>query len=321
MQYAYGGIFLISLLLLPIYFLFIRKKHDETWMLVFCICVSIVNLGYTLIALSKTVEFALFANKVTYFGQVLLPLCMFMMITKRCGYHIKKWVTVTLISVAALMYAVILTTGHLDWYYTSATIENVAGATILKKEYGVLHPTNLIYVLAYFIAMVTVLCVSFKKKRNASQAHAVGMLIIVLGNIGMWLIQKVVPWEFELLSITYLMSAGGFFAVWMVLSDYVHKDDIQKYSPAKAEELAVRITTMTMEEKLFKVLSFVKEDNPLSIREREILEMIIVGKKRRDIADTIHLSENTVKTYTRSLYGKLAIGCREELYELLLKEG
>ena len=159
MQYAYGGIFLASLLLLPIYFLFVRKKHDEPWMFIFCICVSIVNLGYTLIALSGTVEFALFANKVAYLGQVMLPLCMFMMISGRCGYKYNKLVTFALIGAAALMYAIILTTGHLDWYYTDATIENVAGATILKKEYGVLHPTNLIYVLSYFVGMITVLCV------------------------------------------------------------------------------------------------------------------------------------------------------------------
>jgi DNA-binding NarL/FixJ family response regulator len=47
--------------------------------------------------------------------------------------------------------------------------------------------------------------------------------------------------------------------------------------------------------------------------------MVIAGKKRREIAETIHLSENTVKTYTRTLYGKLNITCREELYELLLQ--
>ena len=76
---------------------------------------------------------------------------------------------------------------------------------------------------------------------------------------------------------------------------------------------------MTMEAKLAKVLTFVKEDNPLSMREREILEMIIAGKKRREIAEKMHLSENTVKTYTRTLYGKLGISCREELYELLLQ--
>lgn len=54
MQYTYGAIFLASPVLLPLYFLFV--------------CVSIVNLGYTLVAFSKTVEFALFANKITYLG-------------------------------------------------------------------------------------------------------------------------------------------------------------------------------------------------------------------------------------------------------------
>lgn len=320
MQYAYGGIFLASLLLLPIYFLFVRKKHNEPWMLVFCICVSIVNLGYTLIAVSKTVEFALFANKIAYLGQVMLPLCMFMMIAKRCGYRFKKWVTLTLIGVSALMYAVILTIGHLDWYYTSATIENVAGATVLHKEYGVLHPTNLIYVLAYFVAMITVLCVSFKNNKNASQKHATGMLIIVFGNIGMWLVQKVIPWEFELLSITYLMSAGAFLAVWLMLSDYVHKSEIASSPAVEKLRLGVDIATMPMDIKVGKILLFVKNGETLATREREILELILANKRRKEIADALCLSENTVKTYTRTLYSKLGVKSREELYALLLRE-
>ena len=319
MQYAYGGIFLASLLLLPIYLMLVRKKHDEPWLFVFCICVSLVNLGYTLIAVSKTVEFALFANKIAYLGQVMLPLCMFMMIAGRCGYHFKKWVTFVLLGVAALMYAVILTTGHLDWYYTDATIETIAGASVLKKEYGVLHPLNLIYVLSYFVGMVAALCISFKKNKDASQAQATGMLIIVLGNIGMWLVQKVVPWEFELLSIIYLMSAGGFLAVWLMLQDYVHKRDIPKFSPAARERLEVEITSLSMEEKLARVMRAVDPDDPLGIREREILELILKNMKRKCIADELHLSENTVKTYTRSLYSKLGVTCREELYSLLLQ--
>jgi DNA-binding NarL/FixJ family response regulator len=104
-----------------------------------------------------------------------------------------------------------------------------------------------------------------------------------------------------------------------MMQDYVHKSDIPMYTQAQKEELAVQITTMTMEAKLARILTFVKEDHPLSMREREILEMVIAGKKRREIADTMHLSENTVKTYTRTLYGKLNISCREELYELLLQ--
>ena len=314
MQYAYGGIFLASLLLLPIYFLFVRKKHDEPWMFIFCVCVSIVNLGYTLIALSGTVEFALFANKVAYLGQVMLPLCMFMMISGRCGYKYNKLVTFALIGAAALMYAIILTTGHLDWYYTDATIENVAGATILKKEYGVLHPTNLIYVLSYFVGMITVLCVSFRKNKDASQIHAVGMLIIVLGNIGMWLIQKVVPWEFELLSITYLISAAGFLAVWLVLSDYIHKSEVPP--PVIVEEKApiIIVDSLSRAEKIKIIIESLPENTTLSARQMDILERILDGKSRKEIAFDLHLSENTVKTHTGMLYKALGVSGRDEIY-------
>ena len=319
MQYAYGGIFLVSLLLLPIYFFLVRKKQDNPWMFIFCICVSIVNLGYTLIAVSNTVDFALFANKIAYLGQVMLPLCMFMMIAEQCGYHFKKQVTITLVAVAALMYAVILTTGHLDWYYTSATIEKVAGATVLNKEYGVLHPTNLIYVLTYFVAMVAVIFLSFKNNKGTAQTQATGMLIIVLGNIGMWLIQKVIPWEFELLSITYLMSAGAFLAVWLMLSDYVHKSEVPP--PIIVEEKApiIIVDSLNRAEKIKVILESLPENTTLSARQMEILERILDGKSRKEIACDLHISENTVKTHTGMLYKALGVSGRDEIYAMFQK--
>lgn len=320
MQYAYGVIFLLSLVLIPLYFALVRKKQDEPWLLVLFISVSIVNLGYTLIAFAKTVEFALFSNKVAYLGQVMMPLCMFMLISKRCGYKYKKWIVGVLIGAAAAMLAIVCTAGYLDIYYTGATIESVAGATVLRKEYGILHPANLIYVVAYFIAMLSVLSVSLSKRKAASQKHACILLAIVVGNIGIWCVQKVIPWDFELLSIIYLMSSGAFLAVWCMLQDYVHKTDIPKYTSKEREGLGVRITGMSMEQKLAKVLNVVSDRETLAIREREVLELILDNKKRREIADLLHLSENTVKTYTRSLYSKLGVTCREELYSLLLQE-
>jgi DNA-binding CsgD family transcriptional regulator len=242
-----------------------------------------------------------------------------MIISKLCGYTYKKWLIGALICAAALMFSIVCTTGYLDWYYTDASIENIAGATVLRKEYGVLHPINLIYVILYFGAMLSVLGLSIKHHKNASQMHAFGMLLIVLGNIAMWCVGKVIPWEFELLSVTYLMSSSAFLIELLTIQDYVRKKNVFQYTEAKKNELAVQITTLTMEAKLTKVLTFVKEDNPLSAREREILEMIIMGKRRKEIASALYLSENTVKTYTRTLYGKLNISCREQLYELLLQ--
>ena len=57
----------------------------------------------------------------------------------------------------------------------------------------------------------------------------------------------------------------------------------------------------------------------LCTREREILEFILENKKRKEIAKELYLSENTIKTYTRTLYAKLGVTCREELFSLLLE--
>ena len=123
MAIAYGLIFALSLIMPPLYFAFIRKKQDEPWLLGLFLCVCVVTLGYFLVSISKTVEFALWANKITYLGQVFVPMCMFMIISKLCGFAYKKWILGVLIGVAVIMYAIVFTTGWLDWYYTNATLE------------------------------------------------------------------------------------------------------------------------------------------------------------------------------------------------------
>ena len=319
MQWTYGALFLLSLSLLPLYFLFVRKKQNEPWLLFLFACVAVVNLGYTLIAFSNTVEFALFANKITYLGQVLIPLCMFMLISKLCGYTYKKWVLGVLIGAAVIMFAIIYTTGYLDWYYTSATIEKVDGATVLHKEYGVLHPINLIYVILYFVGMITVIGLSLGQHKSASQKHACGMLLIVLGNIAMWCFGKVIPWEVEFLSVTYLMSAGGFLIEWLMLQDYVHKNEVP--SPVIVEEKApiIIVDNMTRAEKIKTILASLPEDTVLSTRQMDILERILDYKSRKEIAVELHLSENTVKTHTGMLYKALGVSGRDEIYAMFQK--
>ena len=162
--------------------------------------------------------------------------------------------------------------------------------------------------------MVTVLCVSFKKNKDASQEHAIGMLIIVLGNIGMWLVQKVVPWEFELLSITYLMSAGGFLAVWLVLSDYVHKSEVPPQIIVEEKAPIIIVDSMSRAEKIKVIVETLPENTTLSARQMEILQLILDGKSRKEIAADLCLSENTVKTHTGMLYKALGVSGKDEIY-------
>ena len=50
----------------------------------------------------------------------------------------------------------------------------------------------------------------------------------------------------------------------------------------------------------------------LSAREREVLNELARGATYADIAASLFVSENTVKTHVSSLYGKLAVSRRSE---------
>ena len=70
MSIAYGIMAGISLLLLAGYWLLVRKK--EVWLQLLYLCVSVVNFGYFLLSLSRSLAFALMANKLAYLGSVFL---------------------------------------------------------------------------------------------------------------------------------------------------------------------------------------------------------------------------------------------------------
>jgi len=296
----------------------VMVKNKEFWLTMLYVCVSVVNLGYLLTSLAKTVGFAVFGNNVAYLGSVFLSMCMFLTIVRLCGFEIKKAHVITCVSLGVVMFAIVASSPTLPLYYKSVDIEMIDGAAKLVKKYGVLHPVYLVYLLGYFVAMIGTIAHSVRKKKIGKPKFAGFIAAIVCSNIIMWLFEKLVRWEYEFLSVMYIASELLLLLLYWMMQDYVPIRDVPKITPAE-ENLGVDIETMPMNVKIGKVLLFVRNGEMLSRREREILERILNNKKRREIAEDLHLSENTVKTYTRTLYSKLGVSCREELYALLLK--
>ena len=303
--------------LLIAYLLLVNKK--EFWLTTLYICIAVVNLGYLLMSVAKSVEFAVFANDVAYFGSVFLSICMLFTIVKLCGFKTKRWYMIGCLTSAVVMFLIVASSPMLPLYYKSVDIEIIDGSAKLVKEYGPLHNLYLVYLLGYFSAMIATIIYSVKRKKPGSTKFAGFIAGIVCSNILVWLFEKFINWDFEFLSVSYIISELLLLLVYWMMQDYVHKSDIPTFTGAERQRLGIEITAMPMEVKIGKILDFVDENDALSIREREILEMILANKKRREIADRMHLSENTIKTYTRTLYAKLGVTCREELYALLLK--
>jgi DNA-binding CsgD family transcriptional regulator len=307
----------IATILLIGYCVLVRNK--EQWLLLLYVCVTVVNVGYFLLSVSKTVEFAIFANDITYLGSVFLSMSMFLTIVRLCGFEVRKRLVVILLTIGAVMFVIVATVGILPWYYKEVELTFVGGAAKLKKVYGVLHPTYLIYLLSYFSAMIACIVQSVRKKMIASQRHASLLAAIVFGNIAVWFLEKFIPWDFEFLSVSYLFSEVILIGLYWMMQDYIRIDLVPQSEQEKFVPITVDITTMPVEEKMLKILSTLRPGEILVAREREILEMVLQNKKRKEIADELCLSENTIKTYTRTLYGKIGVSSREEPFALLVK--
>lgn len=67
--------------------------------------------------------------------------------------------------------------------------------------------------------------------------------------------------------------------------------------------------------------SMISQDNPLSPQEKRILQLISLGKSNQDIADTLYLSNGTVRNYTSSIFNKLSANNRVEAARIARDKG
>ena len=72
---------------------------------------------------------------------------------------------------------------------------------------------------------------------------------------------------------------------------------------------------------MFSKLAPKQGDYGLSDREKEILQLMVTGLIKKEIADRLTLSVHTVDTYLRRIYEKLAVNTRTGAVAKALKEG
>lgn len=308
---AYIIMLAIAIILLFAYVFVLYRTQKEKGLLVLHISVCLVNLGYLLLSLSPNVEFALWANKLAYLGQIAVIVSMLNIIIKLCGFKRSKVGQIIIISISAIMFAIVFTSGFLPWYYKSVSLSWENGGAELNKEYGPLHITYLLYVVAAFIAMITAIVYSMAMKKKGSHKHAGLLIAVVGGNIAMWIVEKFVPFNFEFLSISYIMSELVFIFFFWTMQDYVRKDEVQ--SPI------VVVDSVSISEKMKIVYTSLPDDVKLTQRQSQILELILDGKTRKEIASKLIISENTVKMHTSMLYDTLGVKNKEEIFALVYK--
>ena len=318
---------IFAFVLLVLYLFLIKKK--EPWFLLLFSAVTVVNLGYMLLSLSQNLEAALMANRISYLGSVFLPLSMLMAINRICNIKYPKWAIFLLLGISTIVFLIAASPGYLDIYYKEVSIISVSGATTLVKDYGPLHSLYLYYLLGYFATMLLTIILARKKQKIKTSTHATLILFAVLVNIGVWLMEQLVEFQFEFLSVSYIVSELFLLGISLLVNDI---DFYNSTSPAtdaqqQTESLSSAKTTLhsnnaetlyenSVQEKLNYLLSSL---HTLTPTEKEVYRLYIEGKKTKEVMAALNITENTLKYHNRNIYSKLGVANRKELIDLALK--
>ncbi len=309
----------ISLLLLIGYCC--AEKKRSIWYLLLFASVLVVNIGYFTLGISQTLEEALLANRLAYLGSVLLPLSMCMIILNTTNIRYWKWLPGLLFGISMIVLFIAASPGYLDIYYKEVSLEKVNGLTVLNKVYGPLHGLYMIYLFGYFSAMVGIIVYATLNDKLESLAYTVILAIAVFMNIGVWLIEQLVRLDFEVLSISYIISEGFLLGLRLLMAENektqarLLRQGPTVTPPSAAEEpMAVPSACGRFEQaQLDRFTSGISELTP---KESALYRCYTQGMSTIQIMEELHIKENTLKFHNKNLYGKLGVSSRKELLEI-----
>lgn len=300
---------LLSLLVL-ISYCCIKGKKDPWFFLLFG-SVLVVNISYYMLAVSADLSQALLANRIAYLGSVFLPLSMWMIILDVTNSRLPKWVSGLLLGVGVIVFLIAASPGYSTIYYQEVYFQKIDGVTVLQKVYGPLHGVYLIYLLGYFAAMVTTIIHATVKDKVESVAYAAILAVAVFVNIGVWLIEQLVRIDFEILSVSYIISESFLLGLHLFIIESDRKKAVP-VQPLQEPPQAPPPDALSPEDAAQLEL-FIAGLPKLTPKEQDIYDRYILGMSTAQILEQLSIKENTLKFHNKNLYSKLGISSRKQL--------
>ncbi len=177
---------------------------------------------------------------------------------------------------------------------------------MLAKTYGPLHNLYKIFIVAYLLAIVCFLIYTFTKKADKKIKISAFLTLIMAINIFFWIGESIAHSRFEYMSYSYVVT--------QLLLFYEIINDI--YFQSQLEEIMPEIEKLGFSKAQAQTIIDRWEDSAkLTNREKQVAALLIEGKKRKEIADTLFVTESTIKKHSSSVYKKLNVDNRKELLE------
>lgn len=199
-------IFAASLTCAALYIYIWHKHFDVNFTLIFTL-IPIACLGYLLSALARSLEAAIIGQQIIYIGGSFLQLFIVFSIFNLCKVEVPKYLRLILFAFCAIVYASVLTIGHLDWFYTKVSFEMIGSRPILHKEYGIMHTVFYVLVCLYLITGIITIIYSWIRKKEIPRRILI-MLIFpdIVCVVNYFIILKVFNLSVDLVPLGYIFA-------------------------------------------------------------------------------------------------------------------
>lgn len=303
----------LSLLVLGGYCALAKKK--EGWFVLLLGCVAVVNGGYLALAMARTLAAALWANRLAYLGSVFLPLAMAMILSRVTAFPLPRWAPAALLGLGGAVFCVAASPGILPIYYKEVALITVDGVSVLEKVYGPWHALYLYYLAFYFLVTAGLVVRAWVKKSVPSPVHGLILAFILFANQGVWLLEQLVKLDFEILSVSYIISELCLLGVSAVAeeNELLRQQAVAAERPAECPAECppppppVPSVDQEMADHFFSGLA------RLTPTERKIYDAYRQGQTTREIMEALDIKENTLKFHNKNLYSKMGVSSRKQL--------
>lgn len=229
-----AGYFICLLTTLILLLRFVCSKERNSLNYYFLLMIlAISNAGYLALAVSKTLDEAILANKLTYFSGIFMPMLIFMVICEVCHIELRKSIIAIMYIVQFLIYGFVATIGYSSLYYESVELhQNSYGISVLSKVYGPTHMLYPITMYGYFIACLVVAVISLFRRNVVSYKNIIIIMVAYFIGIGGYVGERALHLEVEIVPyFNTIIFMGLSITVYRMTSYYI-KDNIRKVQEA-----------------------------------------------------------------------------------------
>ena len=158
-------------------------------------------------------------------------------------------------------------------------------------------------------------------KNISSVRHSAIFATAVFINIGVWLIEQLVSINFEMLSVSYIVTEIFLLTLNIMMTE---NENLKTQISSKQTQVVVPLVEITSEDSENEPVDSTSEIQKqillnlerLTKTERVIFDCYMEGLSTKEVLAKLKITENTLKFHNKNIYSKLGVSSRRQLMEM-----